>query len=157
MRVLVPVLVAVVATADVGVKTHVTALGASDPVSQPNPAAEPRMLGIHHLALKDGVRPEDFERFVAEEWSPVIRGRVPGIPIMVFKGERNAKGGDYLLVYDIQSQYVRDWYWPSDSTETEASAAVWEACGDPCNDVWDRLNSMAERTGWADYVELARH
>jgi hypothetical protein len=118
---------------------------------------EQRVLGLHHLSLKDGVTPEDFERFVAEEWSPVFSGLFPGIRIMVAKGDRGAGVGDYLLVYDIQSMYVRKWYWPVAGGEgTEAATALRETCGNACSDAIDKFYSMAENTGYTDYVELVR-
>ncbi len=119
-------------------------------------ASEHRLLGIHHLSLKNGVKPEDFERFIVEEWSPVISGVLPGIHLMVVKGERNAEDGEYLLVFDIQSVYVRDWYYPGSGEQSEASTAIMETCGDACSDAWDRFDGMAEVTHWADYVQLAR-
>ena len=118
---------------------------------------EQRLLGIHHLSLKDGVNAEDFERFIVEEWNPVYGGLFPGIRMMVVKGEREAEEGEYLLVYDIQSMYVRNWYWPVAGGEgTEAATAIRETCGNACSDTWDKFNSMAENTGYTDYVELVR-
>ena len=118
---------------------------------------EQRLLGIHHLSLKDGVNAEDFERFIVEEWNPVYGGLFPGIRMMVVKGEREAEEGEYLLVYDIQSMYVRNWYWPVAGGEgTEAATAIQETCGNTCSDTWDKFYSMAENTGYTDYVELAR-
>jgi hypothetical protein len=118
-------------------------------------AVKPRLLGIHHLSLKDGVDPADFERYVKDEWEPVISGRYPGMHLMVMKGERNADPGQYVLVYDIQSVYVRDWWVPRSGTPSEALNAIDEACGSACEAAWQGFQALAETTGWADWVELA--
>ncbi|MDH3457879.1 MAG: hypothetical protein OER90_13655 [Gemmatimonadota bacterium] len=80
----------------------------------------------------------------------------PGIHLMVVKGERNAREGEYLLVYDIQSMNVRDGYRHSSGVQTAASETIWEKCGQACSDPGDKFDSMAEVTNWADYVEIAR-
>ena len=105
----------------------------------------------------DGVTPEDFERFIAEEWNPVFGGLFPGVRMMVVKGERGAEVGGYLFVYDVQSMYVRNWYWPVGGESSEAATALREACGNACGDTWGRFNSMAENTGYTDYAELVRN
>jgi hypothetical protein len=115
---------------------------------------DPRLLGIHHLSLKDGVAPADFERFVIEEWEPLISGVTPGQHLMVMKGERNADAGQYILVYDIQSVYVRDWLVPRPGTPSEALDAIYEACGEPCEAAWQGFSEFVETTTWADWVEL---
>ena len=136
--------------------TGVALFDGSGAVTGQDRASEHRLLGIHHLSLKDGVKPEDFERFIVEEWSPVMSGVFPGIHVMVVKGERNAEDGEYLLVYDLQSVSVRDWYWPRSGEGSEAFTAILETCGDACSDASDRFGRMAEVTHWADYVQLAR-
>ncbi len=136
--------------------TRVAQEDGSGAVTGQDRASEHRLLGIHHLSLKDGVKPEDFERFIVEEYSPVMSGVFPGVHLMILKGERNAEDGEYLLVYDVQSVYVRDWYWPTPGEVSEASTAIWETCGDACSDALDRFNGMAEITHYVDYVQLAR-
>ena len=118
--------------------------------------SEQRLLGIHHLSLKDGINTDDFDRFIAEGWNAVFGGLFPGVRMMIVKGERGAEEGEYLLVYDIQSMYVRNWYWPVAGEGTEAATAIQETCGNACSDTWDKLDSMAENTGYTDYAQLVR-
>jgi hypothetical protein len=102
---------AVVISVPMGAKAAIAFLDGARNASTGEVAAQPRLLGIHHLSLREGVDAEEFERFIAEEWAPVAGGLFPGIELMVMKGERNAAEGDYVLIYDIQSVYVRDWEW----------------------------------------------
>jgi hypothetical protein len=156
MRVLTLAIVIAVTAVAVNATTGVALFDGSGATTEADRPSNQRLLGIHHFSLKDGVKPEDFERFIVEKWNPVMSDRFPGIHLMLVKGERNARDGEYLMVYDIQSVYVRDWYWPSSDEQTEASEAIWENCGEACSDVDERFASMAERTRWADYVELVR-
>lgn len=115
-----------------------------------------RLLGIHHISLKDGVTAEDFERFVAEDWQPVMSERIPGVHIMILKGERNASGGEYLMVWDVQTVGVRDRYFPTPDSASAAFTAINQACGEACTALGEQLNNMTEETSYADYVEIAR-
>ena len=113
-----------------------------------------RTLGVHHISLKEDVDAESFETFIRDEFEPVIKDMFPGIELLVMKGERNAEPGEYLLVYDIQSLWIRDYYFPSTSENSDATTAVVAQCGVKCSLIWDRFDELTERVGWADYVEL---
>ncbi len=156
MRVLSAAFVLAVTAVAVNATTGVALFDGSDNVIEENRPGDQRLLGLHHVALKDGVNPDDFERFIIEEWNPVMNGRIPGVDLMIVKGERNAKDGEYMIVYDVQSKNVRDWYWPSSDQSTPANDLVWERCGEVCSEVGAKFDSMAEVTNWSDYVEVAR-
>ena len=156
MRTFTLVFLAVVAAAALYATSGMARPDGSGAITASQPTSEQRLLGIHHLSLKDGVSPEDFERFIVEEYNPVLSGVFPGVNMMVMKGERGAEEGEFLLVYDAQSLYVRDWYWPTAGESSEASTAVMDACGDACSAVRDRYQSMAETTNYTDYVQLIR-
>jgi len=113
-----------------------------------------KVLGIHQYTLREGVDPQEFERFVTKEWSPVVSGLFPGVQLMVMKGERGSHIGRYLIVYEISSLYVRNFYWPTPGEQTEAAQAIWKTCGDRCTQVYNRFNELAERVEWTDYVAL---
>jgi hypothetical protein len=156
VRTLTLVILAFVAAAALYAKNHVVLSEGSGALSQHQSTSQQRLLGIHHLTLKDGVSPEEFERFIVEEFNPVLSGVFPGVRMMVMKGERGADVGEYLLAYDAQSLYVRDWYWPVAGESSEASTAVMQACGDVCSTVSDKYQSMAETADYTDYVQLIR-
>jgi hypothetical protein len=116
-----------------------------------------RMLGIHSYNLKDGVTPAEFEKFIVEEFNPVMRGLFPGIEVKFMKGEKGPKVGNYILVYDIQSQFVRNFYWPQQGGKTDASNKITDSCGEKCDKVWTRFQELVERAGWADYIEVNKN
>jgi hypothetical protein len=147
---------AVVTVAAVSGTTGVAPFDRSGAMIEENRSVDQRLLGIHYISLKDGVKPEDFERFVVEEWNPVARDLLPGIDWMILKGERNARDGEYLAVFDAQSVSVRDRYWPSPEENSEALTAILETCGEACTSVFNRYSIMIEETRYADYVRIAR-
>jgi hypothetical protein len=115
-----------------------------------------KVLGIHQLVLKPGVAPADFERFVAEEWTPRIHDVFPGIDIQVYKGERGQKPGSYLLIHEIASLRVRDHYYGTQGL-SPASDGLWKLCGEPCDRAWNRLfDDLATDTGYTDYYALVK-
>lgn len=115
-----------------------------------------KLLGIHHYVLKAGVEPEEFERFIIEEWNPVSHELFPGILIRIMKGERGAKINHYLMVYEMNSLYIRNFYFPTPGGQTEEATAIIEKCGEQCTKVMNRFDELAERVEYTDWVELLK-
>lgn len=115
------------------------------------------VLGIHEIVLKPGVEPAELERFAAEEWEPVVRDLFPGIRVRFYKGERGRAPGSYLLVYEISSLRVRDYYVPGKGAGlSPAAQALEKACGAPCEKAWTRLGELTTDLGYTDYYALVR-
>ena len=108
-----PLAVLAAITVAAGSVTAAVALADGSATTVANRPGNQRLVGIHQWSLNDGVTPEEFERFVAEEWNSGMSNRVPGLRVLVMKGERHASANEYLVVYDFQSVDVRDWYWPT--------------------------------------------
>ncbi len=70
-----------------------------------------KVFGMHMIALKPGVKAEDFEKFVAEEIYPLPS--LEGSEIYLLKGDRGDREGKYLVMYKFESVEVRDRYFPS--------------------------------------------
>jgi hypothetical protein len=103
----------VILVAAAGITIGVDIAHGSDVRAMADWAANQRVMGIRHYTLNEGVTPEEFERFVAEEWNPAMSHRIPGVWVLVMKSERNAEANAYIMVWDIQSADVRQRYWPS--------------------------------------------
>lgn len=129
-------------------------INTTEVAAQDQYAKDSRTLGVHHFSLLEGVTSADFENFVREEFEPVIKDMFPGIELLIMKGERNAGSGEYILVYDIQSLWIRDYYFPTTSEESDATEAAVAACGVDCSLIWDKFGEMTEITTWADFVEI---
>lgn len=115
-----------------------------------------KVLGIHHVALKVGVAPAEFERFVAEEWTPAFHDLYPGIEVHIFKGERGSAPGSYVLVFDIGSLRVRDYYFPTPDQVSEVTTAIDKTCGERCNRIQSRFAQLAATTDYTDYFALVK-
>jgi hypothetical protein len=90
-----------------------------------------KVFGMHVVALKPGVKAEDFEKFVTEEVYPLPW--FEGIENYLLKGDRGDREGKYLWVIEIESVETRDRYFPSPGEMSEevqqfsaAHAAVFE-------------------------------
>ncbi|GEM_PF-1382986 len=115
-----------------------------------------KVLGIHSISLKKGVEPNEFEKFVVEEWAPVLQDLFPGWKALIMKGERGSRINQYILVYDISSLYARDFYVPKPWESSEMAKKIIQDCGDKCKKLVDRFEQMIERTEWTDYVALTK-
>jgi len=115
-----------------------------------------QVLGIHTLSLKKGVEPKQFEKFIVEEWAPVIQDIFPGMKIMVMKGERGYRINQYILAYDITSLYVRDFYVPKPGESSEIATKIIQDCGDKCEKLRQHFEQMVDRSEWTDYVALVK-
>lgn len=115
------------------------------------------VLGIHEVVLKPGVEPAELERFAAEEFEPAVRDLFPGIRVRVYKGERGRAPGSYLVVYEVPSLRVRDYYFPGHGEgESPAAQALEKACGAPCEKAWNHLGQLTTALGYTDYYALVR-
>ena len=65
------------------------------------------------ITLAPGVREEDFDRFLREEWAPWLASwSEPGSRVRILKGERGAGVGKYALLNHWDSEETRNRYFP---------------------------------------------
>ena len=76
-----------------------------------------RVFGLHDIELNPGVKEEDFENFFRNE---VAKAPVyPGWKVQLLKGDRGARNGKYLLLFDIESVEARDRFAPGENLGSE--------------------------------------
>ena len=61
-----------------------------------------KVFSIHMLASKEGVKDEDVERFVVEEWYPNFVPP-PGFTGYLLKGIKGDRQGRYLWIWEYES------------------------------------------------------
>ncbi len=61
-----------------------------------------KVFSIHMLAFKEGVKDEDVERFVVEEWYPKFVPP-PGFTGYLLKGVKGDRKGRYLWIWEYES------------------------------------------------------
>jgi hypothetical protein len=84
-----------------------------------------KVFGMHMIALKPGVKAEDFEKFVTEEVYPLFS--LEGSEVYLLKGDRGDREGKYLVVQEFESVEVRDRYFPSPGEMSKEAQKVFES------------------------------
>jgi hypothetical protein len=84
----------------------------------------PKVFGLHEIELQPGVEPEEYERFFAEELAPTPE--LPGWKTHLLKGDRGARTGKYLVLFEIESLEARDRYFPAPGEESEEFTRFFE-------------------------------
>lgn len=79
---------------------------------EPKPSGP--VLSMREFELKPGVKAEDFDAFVRKEMADDIAKDVAGMKMYVLKGDRGARKGAYILVWEFDSMASRDHYFPKE-------------------------------------------
>ena len=110
-----------------------------------------RVLGMHEIELNPGVSEEDFENFVLNEMS--AGPAYPGWSLRLLKGDKGARKGKYLIVFDIESVEARDRLDES-SEENEQFNKEWE----PLFQKWSTFSptDFGKHQNYTDYLELEK-
>ena len=114
-----------------------------------------KVLRIRYCTLKQGVEPQEFERFVTEEFNPLMNEFFPGMPVIIMKGDRGPDAGQYIVVWE-SSLHVRNFYMPEPDKFSDAVSAIGESYGDLGQQVQKHFNELAERTEFTDYVAIVK-
>jgi hypothetical protein len=72
------------------------------------------VFSMREFELKPGVKAEDFDAFVRKEMAGVIAKDVTGMKMRILKGDRGARKGAYLLVWEFDSLAARNHYFPKE-------------------------------------------
>jgi hypothetical protein len=112
----------------------------------------PKVFGIHTIALKPGVKAEDFERFVIEEVYPVAE--LEGVEMYILKGDRGDREGKYLWVMEIESVEARDRLFPSPGESSEEARQFFESYA-AVLEKWDTLATPVDVI-YTDYVVVGK-
>jgi hypothetical protein len=112
----------------------------------------PKVFGLREVELQPGVEPEEYERFFAEEIATLPQ--LPGWKAHLLKGDRGARAGKLLILFEVDSVEARDRYFPGANEESEEwhrflaqhpeTAAAWEKSGISENDIWTDYVTVAE-------------
>jgi hypothetical protein len=83
-----------------------------------------KVFGLHEIELPPGVEPEEYERFFAEETASMLE--LAGWKTRLLKGDRGARTGKYLVLFEIESQEARDRYFPRPGEASEEFTRFFE-------------------------------
>ena len=116
----------------------------------------PKVFGLHEVELRPGVAPEEYERFFAEQIAPLPK--LPGWKTHLLKGDRGARAGKYLVLFEIESPEARDRYFPGPREESEELTQFYEQRPEAAAamEKWDKYSPLDSETDvTTDYVAIA--
>ncbi len=108
------------------------------------------LLGVHHPKVKAGMEAA-FEAFMTDKWYPATLGRIPGMDWFVYKGDRGADIGGYIVVAAFDAADRRDSYFPEPGSTSTAWTEATEAAPLP-EGLLDEYNAFIESAEYTDWV-----
>jgi hypothetical protein len=110
----------------------------------------PRVLGLHMVELRPGVKSAEFESFVLEKFLPALaRLDAPGGEFHLIKADRGTRAKKFLFTIFFECQEIRDRYFPGHNQPSEKLLAVIRPLQE-LSQIWEQL-SEREKT---DYIQL---
>jgi hypothetical protein len=105
------------------------------------------------LVLLPGVKEEDFEKFVKEEFS--VATMFPEWKLHILKGERGDREGKYLAFFEIESIEDRNRFFPNPSEPSEEAKQFAEDHPETMK-LFEKLETLVGGFSLiiTDYVEL---
>ena len=83
-----------------------------------------KVFSMHMIALKPGVKAEDFEKFVTEVYP--LRS-LEGMKRYLLKGDRGDRVGKYLMMLEFESVEARDRLFPAPGEMSKQAQQAFEA------------------------------
>ena len=118
-------------------------------MAQATPRVDRRVIALRQATLKPDVRAEDFERYFADSVAAPSNRHIPGMRAYLLKGERGARVGGYVIVFEFDSLGRRNEYFPTPDTTSARFDQLAKAL--PANAL-DNLGRYAEIDKYTDYV-----
>jgi hypothetical protein len=112
-----------------------------------------KVFGMHMIALRPGVKAEEFETFVVEEAYPIYE-KFPDTHLYVLKGDRGDREGKYLAMVEIPSVETRDRLFPSPGEMSE-EAQQFYAAHEGLNEKWMTFATPLDVI-YTDYVVVGK-
>ena len=115
-----------------------------------------KLFGMHMIALRPGVKAEDFEKFVAEESYSFPTPE--GWKLYVLKGDRGDREGKYLVMNEFESVEARDRYYPAPGQPSEEYQQFMESHAAELQKVLEKWETFATPldTICTDYVVVGQ-
>jgi hypothetical protein len=111
------------------------------------------VFSMREFELKPGVKAVDFDAFVRKEMAGAIAKDVTGMKMLVLKGDRGARKGAYLLVWEFDSLAVRNHYFPK---EGGWNNPAFQQVLNQMQGVMDKFSAyVREQAVYTDYVTVS--
>ena len=115
-----------------------------------------RILGTHYLALKPGVQPQTFERFIADNAGRIVD--YPGWKFHLLKGHSGNRLDGYVVMMEIESEAALNVFYPQPDIATDSAADFARAHRDT-KQMYEEWKQLASFSGspqlYTDYIAVA--
>jgi hypothetical protein len=113
-----------------------------------------KVFGMHTIALKPGVKAEDFEKFITQEVYPLLSQ--PGMETSLLKGDRGDRENKYLWMIEFDSVESRTRYFPSPGESSEEAEQM--MASPEFGEIIKKWDSFATPIDviYTDYVEVGK-
>lgn len=121
-----------------------------------NPDSRP-VIAVRKIKLKPNITAETFEKFATRVTNDEF-GKFPGVKFSFGKGERGDEIGSYVVFWEFDSRFTRDFYAPSENKK--ASPEALKFIEDYFNKYDPEFSKVAEvitpagKEGYTDYLIL---
>jgi hypothetical protein len=129
--------------------TVLLALASPDPASAQTKSADRRVIALREATLKSGATAAEFEKYFADSVAGPLNRHIPGAHAYLLKGERGARVGGYVVVYEFQSLARRNQYFPTPDTSSALYQRLAKAL--PANSM-NNLSRYVDLAAYTDYV-----
>ncbi|MBE3661287.1 hypothetical protein BOO91_10180 [Vibrio navarrensis] len=139
------------------VKSNVTQGPRYQAAQSPNEDTIARVIGIHNVALREGVTAQQFERFIADNHQRIED--YPDWKFRLLKGERGNRLDQYVVMMEIASLAALDVFYPEPDIATDAAVSFAKAHRDT-KQMYEEWKQFASFSGspqiYTDYLCVAQ-
>ena len=108
-----------------------------------------KVLSLHEVELRPDAGEHEFQRVVFDELTPFYRSM--GWKVRLAKGDRGARDGKYMLIFEIPNPAQRDRLVPTLGKLSEEGQQIFATAGP----VWEKINKLTTTfldPAFPDYV-----
>ena len=76
-----------------------------------------KIFGLHEIELRPDADPEEYARYLVEEFSTMPT--MEGWTIRILRGDRGVREGKFAVLFEIESEAARNRYFPTEEHDSE--------------------------------------
>lgn len=110
-----------------------------------------RVMALREATLKSGVSKDEFERYFSDSVAIPLSRHVPGVRAHLLRGDRGARVGGYVILFEFESVAKRNAYYP----RPDSSSALYQRVAKkmPPNAIAN-LTHYVDIAPYTDYVVI---
>jgi hypothetical protein len=115
-----------------------------------------KIYSLHEIELRPGVTPEEFERFLTQEYIAGELPPPPGWKVSYLKANRGGRDGKYAVLIEVDSVEERDRLFPKPGEMSPEAQQHMAKISDAQRALDERYAALATSTGesYTDYAVL---